>query len=102
MERCPTCRAKYRGGDSCYRCQTDLRQVLALERAAVDHRQQAVAALQDHCFHAAHDHAQRACELHRTSDSVKLLALTALAGRKFDQALIFWQEYSRNRQDQSG
>lgn len=24
MERCPVCRARFRGGDSCRRCQTDL------------------------------------------------------------------------------
>ena len=34
MERCPTCGARHAGGPSCHRCRTDLRQVLAVERAA--------------------------------------------------------------------
>ena len=31
MTRCPLCRAKYRGEDTCHRCQTDLSILLTIE-----------------------------------------------------------------------
>ena len=93
MDRCPTCRAVYREGDVCYRCQTDLRQVLAVERAAARCRQQALTELQSRRVYSAYDYARRACELHRSPDSIKALALVSLALRKFDDALALWREY---------
>ncbi len=93
MDRCPTCQAKYREGDVCYRCQTDLRQILAVERAAVCYQLQTFAALRSERVYAAYNHAQRACELHRSPDSIKALALASLASRKFDEAVALWQEY---------
>jgi hypothetical protein len=93
MDRCPTCRAKYREGDVCYRCQTDLRQILAVEQAAVRCQLQTFAALRSRRHYAAYDYAQRACELHRSPDSMKALALASLASRKFDETVVLWQEY---------
>ena len=93
MDRCPTCRAVYREGDVCYRCQTDLRQVLAVERAAAHCRRQSFVALQDRRVDAAYDYARQALELHRSPDSIKALALASLALRKFDDALALWREY---------
>ena len=93
MEQCPTCRAPYREGDVCYRCQTDLRHVLAAERAAVRCQQQGLAALQSRRFHTAYDYAKQACKLHRSSDSIRVLALASLGLRKFDDALALWKEY---------
>ena len=95
MDRCPTCQAAYRGGDVCYRCQTDLRHLLAIERDAVRYQQQALAALQSRHFNVAHGYARRAFELHRSPASIKALALTSLALRKFDEALVLWREYRR-------
>ena len=97
MERCPTCRARYSGGESCHRCQTDLRQVLAIEETARHHRQQARAALQRGCVQESWEQARFACYLHRSSASVKSLALAALADRDFGAALELWCEYRQLR-----
>ncbi len=91
MDQCPTCRAPYREGDVCYRCQTDWRQMLGVERAAVRCQQQAVAALQSKRFHTAYDYAKQACKLHRCSESIRVLALASLGLRKFDDALALWK-----------
>ncbi len=93
MDKCPTCRANHREGDVCYRCQTDLRQILAVEQTAVHYQLQTFAALRSGLYYAAYDYAQRACELHRSLDSIKALALASLASRKFDEAVALWQEY---------
>jgi hypothetical protein len=34
MERCPVCRASFRGGSSCHRCGADLSPLLAIDRQA--------------------------------------------------------------------
>ena len=87
MERCPTCRAAYRGDETCGRCHTDLRQILAIERAAAHHRRQALADLSSgHCT-TADDHARTACRLHRCAESIQVAALTALVCRDFHRAL---------------
>ena len=98
MERCPTCRAPYREGLCCHRCQTDLRQVLAVERAAVRHRRQAQAALERGCGTQARAGAGRACALHRSSDSLKVRALVALADGDFPLALRLWREIRQRRE----
>lgn len=87
MERCPTCRAAYRGGETCGRCQTDLRQILAIERGAALHRRQALADLNGGRPLAAADHARTACRLHRCAESIQVAALTALACGEFGRAL---------------
>ena len=87
MERCPTCGARHAGGPSCHRCRTDLGQVLAIERAAARHRRQARAALSRGARAAARAHAARACALHRSPESVTVLAVAALADRDFPAAL---------------
>ena len=97
MDRCPTCQAKYREGIVCYRCQTDLGQILAGERAAVRRQQQTFFALGNKYLHTAYNCAKQACELHRSPDSIKALALAALALRNFDEAVALWQEYRMSR-----
>ena len=92
MDRCPTCRARYGGGSFCHRCQTDLRQILAIERAAARHRHQALAALDRDCEHEARACAHRACTLHRSFDSLAVRALVALRDRDFPLALRLWRE----------
>ena len=92
MERCPTCGARHAGGPSCHRCRTDLRQVLAIERAAARHRRQAREALDRSDPAGARDHAGRACALHRSRESLTVLALAALADRDFPGALRLWRE----------
>ena len=100
MERCPTCGARHAGGPTCHRCRTDLGQVLAIERAAARHRQQARAALDRGDHAAARAHAGRACALHRSPESLVTLAATALAARDFPAALRLWREI-RNGSDPS-
>ena len=97
MERCPTCSARYRDGVVCYRCQTDLGQVLTVEQLARDHAQQACAALQGGQVQEARTQAARACDLHRTPEAVRILALTALADRDFQAALELWREHRQLR-----
>ena len=92
MERCPTCGARHAGGSSCHRCQTDLRQVLAVERAAARYRCQTRAALDRGDRAEARACAGRACALHRSPASVAALALAALADRDFPAALRLWRE----------
>lgn len=96
MDRCPTCQAKYREGDVCYRCQTDLRQILAVEQAAIRCQQQTFAALRSGRLRTAYDCAKHACELHRSPDSIKALALASLTLRQFDEAVALWQEYRKS------
>ncbi|MXX37060.1 MAG: hypothetical protein F4Z85_03095 [Gemmatimonadetes bacterium] len=98
MERCPTCKARYRGGLCCHRCQTDLRQVLAVERAAGRHRRQALAAFERGCRDQARACARRACALHRSRDSLKVQALVALADGDFPLALRLWREIRQGRE----
>ena len=97
MERCPTCGARYREGVVCYRCQTDLRQVLTIEQLARDHAQQARAALRCGRVQEARFRAIEACDLHRTPEAVRILALTALADRDFQTALELWREHRQLR-----
>ena len=92
MERCPTCGARHAGGPSCHRCRTDLRQVLAIERAAARWRRQAHAALDRGDCQEARAHAGRACALHRSPESLAVLALAALTDRDFPAALRLWSE----------
>ena len=92
MERCPTCGARHAGGPSCHRCRTDLRQVLAIERAAARQRQEARAALDRGDRAEARAHAGRACALHRSPESLAVRAVAALAERDFTAALRLWRE----------
>jgi len=93
VDRCPTCRAGFRGDAVCSRCGTDLTQILEIEQAAARCRKQAFVALRAGSSEAAYGLAQRACDLYRSPDSVKTLALAALACRRFDQAVALWREY---------
>lgn len=92
MECCPTCGARHVHGPLCRRCRTDLRQVLAIERAAAGHRRRALAALERGCRSEARAFAGRACTLHRSGDSVMVRAVVALADRDFPLALRLWWE----------
>ena len=102
MECCPTCEATFRGDRVCSRCGTDLGEILEVERAAVRFQQEAFAALRAGRREAAYGHATRACEFHCSPDSVKALAVTALACGKFDEAVALWREYRRCVQTDAG
>jgi hypothetical protein len=69
--------------------------VLAVEKAAGYHRQQARLALLRGQVNEAHRHALNACTLYRSPKSVEVLALVALADQDFATALTLWREYRR-------
>ncbi len=97
MRRCPTCGAKHIEGPCCYRCRTDLQQVVGIERAAVHARKQASLALENGQRDKARAFADKACGLHRSDTSIALRALVALADGEFDLALRLWLEIEKDR-----
>lgn len=102
MEVCPTCGARLHDNPVCRRCRTDLGQVRKIERLAVAMQRRSLAALDAGRTKEAHLHARRAAELHRSPDSIKVLAVACLASRKFSAAVSLWREFSRaiNPQEQ--
>ncbi len=101
MQHCPTCGARYRGGSRCHRCQTDVGQVLLIERAAAALRTRARLALRDGRGGQARDDAERACALHRCSDSLAVRAVVALRERDHPLALRLWLEHERSKASDS-
>ncbi|MDE0219017.1 MAG: hypothetical protein OXJ90_07085 [Spirochaetaceae bacterium] len=99
MTHCPTCGARYRGGSRCHRCQTDLHQVLLIERAAATLRRRARQALRDGRGDQARDDAERACALHRCSESLAVRAVVALRERDYPLALQLWLDYAARASD---
>ena len=102
MDRCPTCGARRVEGPLCRRCQTDLRQVRAIERAAAGCRRRALAALERGRRSDARSLACRACTLHRSPESVAVRAVVALADRDFSRALRLWREIGQGREIRPG
>ena len=97
MKHCPTCGARYRGGARCHRCQTDVGQVLLIERAAAGLRARARQTLRDGRGGQARDDAERACALHRCSESLAVRAVVALRERDYPLALRLWFEYEGSK-----
>ncbi len=92
MERCPTCRAKYKGKPICYRCKTDLGPLLDVEERAVAHSEAAHAAHESGDPETMFFHARRSFSLRRTPESRRLLAGAALLARRRDLALALWRQ----------
>ena len=92
---CPTCGARGVDGPWCHRCNTDLRQVLAIERAADRDRRRALTALARGRRTEARALAARACTLHRCVAAVAARAAVALADGDFPLALRLWRETRR-------
>jgi len=92
MERCPTCGARRVEGPSCHRCQTDLRQVRAIEWAAAECRRRALMALERGRKEEAQVLASRACALHRSMNSLIVRAVVAVGDGDFPLALELWRE----------
>lgn len=102
MSRCPTCGAVRVTGPFCRRCRTDLRQVSAVERDAAGCRRQALVALECGRRSDARSLARRACTLHRSPESVAVLAVVALADRDFPLALRLWREIRQGGETRPG
>ena len=92
MTNCPTCRAPYKSGASCYRCRTELDQILAVEREAAECREQAEHALARRDIIVALGYIDRALYLHRSKESLRTAALVALARHRFASACELWRE----------
>lgn len=90
MQRCPTCKAPYKGKPHCHRCGTDLERLIAIRDQAETHRNNAISAYTANDFDQMYHHARRACALCRTSSSERLLACAALLSGKKETALSVW------------
>lgn len=85
--RCPTCRALQEWSDLCRRCRCDLRLLRAACSAHQDHRRSCIRQLEVGQPDIALGHALRCHELLPGADSLRLLALCALARQEWETAL---------------
>ncbi|MCP4692258.1 MAG: hypothetical protein GY859_29710 [Desulfobacterales bacterium] len=92
MDRCPTCRAKYKGKRRCYRCKTDLGPLLDVEERAAAHYEAARAAHESGDLETMFLHAGRSFSLRRAPESRRLLAAAALLTRRRALALALWRQ----------
>ncbi len=92
MNRCPTCRAKYKGKPVCYRCKTDLAPLLDVEERAAAHADAARVALESDDPETMFFHARRSFSLRRTPESRCLLASAALLAKRRELALALWRQ----------
>ncbi len=87
QQRCPTCRAAWRGVTECPRCGTDLAELMQVAAKAWELREQARTAF---CAGAqaaeALALAQASCQLHATPRGLRLLALALLENGYMAQA----------------
>ena len=79
MERCPVCRARFKGEAVCYRCGADLSTLLAIEAEAVAGEREAVSLLASGEWIAARRAAGRALALQY---SLMAAAARDFAGRE--------------------
>ncbi len=101
MTRCPTCRAPYRSGETCYRCGTGFSDVLAIEREAASCVAAGCAALEACDLASALGYADRALHLHRSEAALHLGAVVAIATKDFPRACALWRE-ARAQSKRSG
>lgn len=66
MERCPVCRARFKGDPLCRRCRAELGPLLAIENDAEHYARQAVRDLSAGDLAAARRAAEKACALYLT------------------------------------
>jgi hypothetical protein len=85
--RCPTCRALQEWSDLCRRCRCDLRLLRAACSTHQDHRRSCILQLEVGQPDIALGHALRCHELLPGADSLRLLALCALAREEWETAL---------------
>ena len=95
MKSCPTCKAPYRSGSACYRCQTDFTGILEIEKEAERCRVQAERELVRHNLPAAQGYVDRGLFLQRSVPLLRVAALVALATRRFPAAVDLWREWRR-------
>ena len=76
MERCPVCRASFRGGCSCQRCGAELSPLLAIDRQAEALERRAVRCLATGDLDGAAAAAEQAVALRGAPLAVSLLGFT--------------------------
>ncbi len=85
--RCPTCRALQEWSESCRRCRCDLSLLRAACSTHQDHRRNCILQLDAGQPDLALGHALRCHDLQPGTDSLRLLALCALARQDWETAL---------------
>jgi hypothetical protein len=91
FERCPVCRARLKDSMECRRCGLDFSPIVHAADEAEHLAAQAPHDLMRERPREAFFHALRAARIHVSSQTLKSLALAALAMRYFDLALALWQ-----------
>lgn len=102
MTNCPTCRAPYRSGSTCYRCGADLAAILAVQVEAAAFRRAATRALSHRALITAQGYADRALFLHRSKEALGTAALVALVRRDFKAACELWFESCQSAEAEHG
>ena len=92
MERCPVCNARVKADSACYRCGTDLSELLSIQAQAAVLEQQAVARLSAGDPAGAYQALSQALALERNPSRLALLEfskreLLAAQSRVFEQLL---------------
>ncbi len=90
--RCPTCRALQEWSDTCRRCRSDLSLLRAACSTHLDHRRNCILQLDAACPDLALGHALRCHEIDPGPDSLRLLALCAMARNEWETALELIQQ----------
>jgi hypothetical protein len=72
MTSCPTCKAKYKGGNECYRCKSDLSVLLNIENESLRHFQNALAFTQKGQWLKAYEENTKSLFLNKTEQANKL------------------------------
>lgn len=84
---CPTCRARQEWSDTCRRCRSDLRLLRGCARAYDESRIGCLLALRAGRVEDALRHARACLSLRSDAESLKLVAVCALAGGDWTTAL---------------
>lgn len=87
MDRCPTCKAKYKGQPVCHRCKTDLGLLIQIEKDAVMHLHEARQAFLEKDFEKMFFHARRSMSLRRLPEGRKMLACASMLTWRFKTAV---------------
>lgn len=85
--RCPTCGARQAPSDTCRRCKSDLRLLVAALETYEEHRRASLANLGAGRLDAALRHARRCHELRPGPESYRLLALCRLVVGDWPEAM---------------
>lgn len=95
MERCPTCKAKYKGKPVCHRCKTDFSLLLQIENDAAMHLKKASRAFDEEDYDNMFFHAKRSFSLRQLPGAKKMLACAAILTRRYASAITLYNHHKR-------